>query len=95
MVIFMKDSSNVCSILEIACPDGFLSKCNSIYDSSIKGCVECIPDCTNHETPINITENNSSIVLCPDISPSANFCKDGKIIYIYDDIGCVIDYKCK
>ena len=90
------DNTDVCPTLNIECPDGFFSKCNSVYDSPTKECIECIPDCTGHETLINKTENNSSgMVLCPDISPSSSFCKDGEIISIYNDIGCAIDYECK
>ena len=95
-VFLKKDNTDICSIVNTECPDGFLSKCDSIYDSSTKNCIECIPDCTGHETLMNKTENNSSgIVLCPDISPSSNFCKGGKIVPIYNDIGCAIDYECK
>jgi len=92
-----KDNVYVCSVIEMECPDGFLSKCNFIFDPSIKSCVECIPDCTGHETPINRTGNNSTrIILCPDISPSENFCKGGKLVPIYDNnTGCAIDYRCK
>jgi hypothetical protein len=95
-ISFKKESSNTCSVVEIKCPDGFSSRCNSIYDSPSKTCIDCIPDCTGHETPINRTENNSSgLVLCPEVLPSQNFCKDGEIIPIYNDIGCVVGYKCE
>jgi len=97
IVIFKKDEIALCPILEIECPDGFLSKCNYIYDMSSGTCVECLPDCTGHETPINQTGNNSTgIILCPDISPPTNFCRYGELVPIYDNnIGCVIDYRCK
>lgn len=97
--IFTKsEKQNTCDIecppTKITCPDGSMSTCNSVCDPISKGCINCIPDCAGHETPKNMSENTSEIILCPDISPSENFCKDGRIVPIYDDIGCVKNYEC-
>jgi hypothetical protein len=83
-----------CSIVKIVCPDNFLSSCNSIYDSSTKTCINCIPDCTGHENQAQIESNASSIVLCPEVILSPDFCSDGRIEPVYNAIGCVVSYEC-
>jgi len=84
-----------CSIVTVTCPDGFVASCNSTCDPLTKTCVNCIPDCRNHETPVEKPEANlSKIVLCPQVLLSPDFCKDGEIQPIYNEIGCIVAYSC-
>lgn len=85
-----------CSIITATCPDNFIASCNSTCDPLTRTCVNCIPDCTGHETPAPETSaNQTELVLCPQIiPPHPDFCKDGKIQPLYDKIGCIIGYEC-
>lgn len=83
-----------CSFVKINCPDNFLAACNSIYDSSTRTCINCIPDCTGHENQTETQTNASGLVLCPEILLMPDFCKEGTIEPQYNEIGCVVYYKC-
>src|SRR4030042_4889700 len=83
-----------CSFVRIICPDTFLAVCNSIYDFSTRTCINCIPDCTGHENQTGYQTNASGMILCPEVSPLPDFCNEGKIETAYNDIGCVISYRC-
>jgi hypothetical protein len=92
----IKPNQNVieCSFVKIVCPDTFLSICTSIYDSSMKSCINCIPDCSGHENQSKIQTNSSGLVLCPEVLLLPDFCKGGRIEPEYNEIGCVVDYRC-
>jgi hypothetical protein len=83
-----------CSFVKIFCPDSFLAICTSIYDSSMKSCINCIPDCTGHENQTETQTNSSGMVLCPEILLLPDFCKEGTIEPQYNEIGCVVFYRC-
>ena len=84
-----------CPIIKTECPDGTPSECNSVLDPDSGDCIDCIPDCTGHETIVEILENNSSgMVLCPEISIPPDFCVNGEIVPVYNSIGCTVDYEC-
>jgi hypothetical protein len=84
-----------CSIIKSNCPDGSSISCKSECNIQSKKCVNCVPDCTGHEIPVNTSANASQVILCPEINPSENFCINGKIIEIRDDIGCIVGYQCE
>jgi hypothetical protein len=87
---------SICQKQTVKCPDNFISSCDSTCDIFTKQCINCIPDCTGHETQSLEPENNiSNIVLCPQIKIPDNFCKDGSMIPKYNSIGCIQRYECK